>query len=216
MIGILAYGSLIANPGREIENAIATRIPDVQTPFPVEYARKSSSRAGAPTLVPVPDGCGQPVNAVILVLRDGITNQQAMDMLYRRELHKEEDMETTYDDPAQRDKNDALVIESIQGENDLSVVYYTVLRANFAEILETNRTPEAKAQLLAQAAIDSLTADTYTKGLDGIQYLADNMAAGVVTALTEAYAQAILKEAGNADNLDQARQFIAQEKGIIE
>ena len=41
MIGILAYGSLITHPGHEIESVLDHVIPDVLTPFPVEYARHS-------------------------------------------------------------------------------------------------------------------------------------------------------------------------------
>ena len=52
--------------------------------------------------------------------------------------------------------------------------------------------------------------------MDGIQYLADNIEAGVVTTLTEPYEQAIVKKAGNnISNLGQARKLIAQQKGII-
>jgi len=69
MIGILAYGSLITHPGQEIESVLDHVIPDVMTPFPVEYARKSGTRDGAPTLVPVPIGGGTPVKAVVLVLK---------------------------------------------------------------------------------------------------------------------------------------------------
>ena len=50
--------------------------------------------------------------------------------------------------------------------------------------------------------------------MDGIQYLADNIEALVVTALTGPYAQAILEKEGNVPNLDQARRFIAKQKGI--
>ena len=215
MIGILAYGSLITEPGCEIEDVLDHVIRDVQTPFPVEYARKSSTRAGAPTLVPVPAGCGAPVKAVILVLKKYTRRQMAQNFLYRREIHKEGDKKVLYDDQVQRQKQDALVIESIYNQFGLSVIYYTALKPNFTEILDANCTREEKAELLAQAAIGSVTQKTYAKGLDGIQYLADNIAVGVVTALTEAYAQALLKKAGNAANLDQARRFIAQERGII-
>jgi len=50
-IGILAYGSLIIDPGPEIGPLIVRRITTV-TPFVVEYARLSRTRGGAPTLVP--------------------------------------------------------------------------------------------------------------------------------------------------------------------
>ena len=92
---------------------------------------------------------------------------------------------------------------------------YRTLKPNFTEIPDVKRSLEEKARLLARAAMDSLTPETYAKGTDGIQYLADNIDAGVMTALTEPYKQAILKKAGITPNLSQARRFIAQERGII-
>lgn len=215
MIGILAYGSLITHPGQEIESVLDHVIPDVMTPFPVEYARRSRSRAGAPTLVPVSAGCGSSVNAVVLVLKKYTRKKKALNFLYRRELHQEGDLKVIYDDQAQRQKRDALVIESMKNQFGLSVIYYTALKPNFTEILDAKLTQEKKAELLVRAAIDSVTQETFAKGMDGIQYLADNIEAGVVTTLTEPYAQAILEKAGNAPNLDQARLFIAQQKRII-
>lgn len=215
MIGILAYGSLITHPGHEIESVVDHVISDVMTPFPVEYARCSRSRAGAPTLIPVPPECGGPVKAVVLVLREGTLEQEALNALFRREIHREGDLKVIYDDQTQRKKRDALVIESIKNQFGLSVVYYTTLKSNFTEILDAKRTQEEKAELLAQAAIDNITQETYARGMDGIQYLADNIEAGVITALTEPYKQAILKKVGATPTLSQARWFIAQERGII-
>lgn len=215
MIGILAYGSLITHPGHEIESILDHVIPDVQTPFPVEYARCSRSRAGAPTLVPVPKDCGVPVKAVVFVLKKYTRKQKAQNFLYRREIHQEGDLKVNYDDQAQRQKRDALVIETMKNQFGLSVIYYTALKPNFTEILDTKLTQEQKAELLARSAIDSVTQETYRKGMDGIQYLADNIEARIATALTETYAQAILEKAENAPNLDQARLFIAQQKRII-
>lgn len=217
MIGILAYGSLITQPGQEIESVLDLVIPDVQTPFPVEYARRSRSRAGAPTLVPVPMGCGLSVKGAILVLHEDTSEQLALNFLYRREIHREGDLKGIYDDQAQRQKRDALVIESIKNLFGLSVIYYTAFKPNFTEILDARRNQEEKAELLARAAIDSVIQETYAKGKDGIQYLADNIDAGVITALTGHYKQAILKKVGdNLSNLGHVRQSIAQEKGIIE
>jgi len=67
-VGILAYGSLIADPGPEIEPAIVDRI-KCETPFKVEFARTSKRRAGAPTLVPYKAG-GQ-VSSELLVVALG-------------------------------------------------------------------------------------------------------------------------------------------------
>jgi hypothetical protein len=46
-LGILAFGSLISNPGAEIEAALVGRKVDVRTPFGVEFARGSTKRGGA-------------------------------------------------------------------------------------------------------------------------------------------------------------------------
>lgn len=215
MIGILAYGSLITHPGHEIESVLDHVISDVLTPFPVEYARRSQSRAGAPTLVPVPAGCGTPVKAVILILKEGTDEKVVLDFLYRRELHREGDLSAIYNDQDQRKKRDTVVIESIHNQYGLSIVYYTMLKANFSEILAPDLSEQAKAALLAQAAIDSVTQETYAKGIDGIKYLADNINAGVKTALTAAYLQAILKMVHGAQDLAEARRLIAQQNGII-
>jgi len=73
-IGILAFGSLIHDPGLELEPKIGMRI-RTPTPFPVEYARFSAKRAGGPTLVR--HESGSPVSAEILVLDDEVTADQA-------------------------------------------------------------------------------------------------------------------------------------------
>ncbi len=60
--GILAFGSLIDDPGQEILDVENCRI-DCETPFNVEFARKSGkTRSYAPTLIPVEQG-GKKVKA---------------------------------------------------------------------------------------------------------------------------------------------------------
>jgi hypothetical protein len=54
-VGILAFGSIADKPGTELAAATTRRI-EVETPFAVEFARSSRTRAGAPTLVPVSEG----------------------------------------------------------------------------------------------------------------------------------------------------------------
>jgi hypothetical protein len=48
----LAFGSLIDNPGAEMEAALVGRKLNVRTPFGVQLAHSSTKRGGAPTLVP--------------------------------------------------------------------------------------------------------------------------------------------------------------------
>ena len=135
--------------------------------------------------------------------------------LYRRELHAIGDHTIVYNHELQLKKQNALRIETLQGFLGLEVVYYTAFPANFAEILDRGRTPQEKTQFLARAAIKSLNSDTCSKGLDGIQYLIDNIAAGVITPLTDLYKQAILQVAGYVPDLAEARLRIAHHKGII-
>ena len=58
---------------------------NVITPFGVEFARESTKRGGAPTLVPVESG-GCPVKAQILLL--DVVEQEAKDRLWRREIDR--------------------------------------------------------------------------------------------------------------------------------
>ena len=85
-VGILAYGSLIRDAGTEIGPLIERHILTT-TPFPVEHARLSQTRGGAPTVVPHSSGC--PVKAEVLVLSDSLSLKDAKSLLWRREARKE-------------------------------------------------------------------------------------------------------------------------------
>jgi hypothetical protein len=200
---------------RLIDSVLDHVIPDVLTPFPVEYARRSRSRAGAPTLVPVPVGCGTPVKAAVLVLKKYTRKKKALNYLYRREIHQEGDLKVIYDDKLQRQKQHGLHIECLRKQFGLTIVYYTSLNPKFTEILDVNRSQAEKAVLLARSAIASVTQETYNKGMDGIQYLADNIDAGAITRLAEDYRRALLVKVVIASNLLQARLIIAQDRGYI-
>lgn len=214
MIGILAYGSLITDPGTELEPFIFEKIP-CTTPFCVEYARRSTSRANAPTLAIVPESIGAPVKGVVLLLKPDVDIQDSKNMLFRRELHRENDVTAIYIDQVQRKKKDALVIEVLADYCGCDEVYYTELEANFSKILDPNIPNEAKSNLLAHAAIDSVTSATFEAGLDGVQYLQDNVKAGIKTPLSRLYETAILELTDHASNLAEARLRISRQKGII-
>jgi hypothetical protein len=211
-IGILAYGSLLADPGEEITEMTVDRIP-VTTPFPIEYARSSRGRAGAPTLVPVE--FSEPVNAQILVIHADFSEQEVKNRLYRREIGPKAKLDAIYDEASQRTKNNAVLIKTVQDLADVSVVYYTFLKANIPEISRSNLSVEAKAAHLARLAVESVTAETYAADRDGIRYLADALAHGIRTPLTAAYRAAILRLADDAPDLATARQRIAQKKEIV-
>ena len=106
VLGILAYGSLINDPGDEINPLITERISCI-TPFNIEFARKSKSRDYAPTLIPV-EVEGAAVNAVILVLDDSVSLEEAENMLWRRET-READLTKKYEKKLNPGKNSEML-----------------------------------------------------------------------------------------------------------
>ena len=84
-VGVLAYGSLITDPGEEIQNATVEIKKGIVTPFKVEFARTSRTRGGAPTLVPVDIG-GAQVRGWIFVL--DVPEEEAANRLWRRETDR--------------------------------------------------------------------------------------------------------------------------------
>lgn len=191
-IGIIAYGSLIPNPGAEIGPVTVRRIDGVETPFRVEFSRSSRVRDGAPTLVPVDRG-GARVTGVVLVLHDSVTETAAQDMLYRRERNRVGSGDRYADvDPADPD---SAFLGRLDGFAGLDVVFHAALRANIEE-----PTPE----LLAQLAIASAAAPSGATGRDGIRYLMDAIAAGIVTPLIAKYEKEILRRTGGRD-LEESR-----------
>ncbi|MEQ8834989.1 MAG: hypothetical protein RIB67_11185 [Miltoncostaeaceae bacterium] len=81
-VAIMAYGSLIDDPGPELAPLIVRR-PPRRTAFPVEYARASPRWGGGPVLVPHP--AGGEVEGRLLVLADAVELGAAVQMLAARE-----------------------------------------------------------------------------------------------------------------------------------
>jgi hypothetical protein len=188
-IGILAYGSLIEEPGPEIEAARQRVITNVVTPFNVEFARKSQSRGDAPTLVPV-QAAGAQVPAQIIILNDRISEARANDMLWRRET-RNIGTRKRYVATTNPGKNKTVVkrLEKFEG---VDVVIYTEIGTNIEPLT---------AETLARLAVDSVAAAK--PGMDGISYLIAALARGTKTPLSDAYAEQVKQLAG-VDNLDEA------------
>ena len=124
-VGILAYGSLISDAGWEIEEGRAETINDVLTPFRVEFARSSTSRGGAPTLVPVVFG-GMQVKGNVFVMK--LTEEEATNVLYRREIDQV-CTDKTY--PRHRVANGkSVVVKHLTDFAGLDIVLYTQIAAN--------------------------------------------------------------------------------------
>lgn len=187
-LGILAYGSLICDPGDELLGIIETRRETV-TPFNVEYARSSSSRDGAPTPTVV-ENCGAPVRAVLFVLTASGDLEEATDVLYRREMHEPAGSTRQYN----RSKSGAVRIEELQDFLTIDTVLFTNTKVTH---------PNPSAAKLADLAIQSATMPAGKRREDGISYLKSMKNCGVITALTEAYENAILQRLG-ANDLEEA------------
>ena len=190
-IGILAYGSLIPDPGREIEAATARRISGVKTPFKVEFSRSSRVRDGAPTLVPVDKG-GAKVLGVVFVLRESVTEAAAQDMLYRRERNRVGSGDV-YADVDETDI-DAAFLGRLNDFAGLQVVFHAALKANIRD-----PTPG----LLARLATASAAAHAGAEERDGVSYLKAAKESGLVTPLMADYEREILRHTGG-HSLDEA------------
>ena len=182
-IGILAYGSLIHEPGCEIAPAIVRRI-YCHSPFKVEYARTSNRRNGAPTLVPYDRGAH--VAAQILVV--DLTLCEAKHCLYRRETRKEG---APYTPPKNITLN-SVVIKTLRNFEKIDKVIYTCIGANIKGL---------SAEKLASLAICS--ARKRTDSRDGISYLINAKKTGIWTPLSDAYETEIKRMTGVA-NLEEA------------
>ena len=176
-VGILAYGSLINDPGCEIGAKIVDKKSCV-TPFRVEYARKSRIRSYAPTLVPFDEG--DRVVAKLLVV--DLTLREAKDRLYRREINKVCRESKTYSKPSP-DNTRAVRIQTIDDFEGIDLVIYASLSPNITDL---------NAEKLARLAITS--ARILSDGRDGITYLMNATKAGIKTPLSDAYRRAILKK----------------------
>lgn len=190
-VGILAYGSLIEDPGEEIEPLILERRTAVETPFQIEFARSSRTRKGAPTVIPVDRG-GCRVQATILVLKADVGLSRAEDLLWRRETRNEAS-EKHYARPS-IPKPNTVVIDCLQNFGGLDFVLYTKLGANLEDPTATK---------LAELAIASAKAEAGMTGRDGISYLISLNRQGISTPLMPAYQREILKKVG-ASSLEEA------------
>ena len=194
-MGILAYGSLIEDPGQEILVAIARRIENVETPFRVEFAHCSTKRDGAPTLIPVKKG-GSQVRAVILVLNENVKLEETESMLWRRETNRVGSLET-YSHPDTPGPN-TIIVERLHAFRGIETVVYTRIAENISPL-----TPER----LAELAINSVRGRAGAQERDGISYLIVAKRNGIRTPLMENYEREIMN-AVPANTLEQARRVL--------
>lgn len=192
--GVLAYGSLLGEPGAELDAIVSGRIEDVNTPFPVEFARACSCRDHAPTLAPVSRG-GARVSGAILTTDSDVSEEAVREALWRRETRA-----TRRDGATTPETRDLLIRRArpLGQRHGLRAVFYAHLEPNIE-----NRSPEH----LAELAIESARSSAGRRGEDGISYLIGAKEHGLSTPLLEPYERAILARTG-ADTLDAAREKV--------
>ena len=175
-VGILAYGSLICDPGCGIRDNRIRIIHDVCTPFNVEFARRSTGRGKAPTLVKVSHG-GSRVKCKIFVM--GLSKEDTKKALFKREMRL-----TCKELEGYSDSDINKKISPLENFSGIDIVYY----ANFKDnIIDRNRTPKK----LAKYAIKSVTKAAPFR--DGISYFMAAKECGIVTALSKEYEKKILR-----------------------
>jgi len=198
-VGILAYGSLISNPGKEINNEKVLKriIYGVMTPFHVEFARSSSERGGAPTLVPVTSG-GAHVQGRVFEM--DLPQKEVMNVLYRREINKVGKNCTYKHKSRETATKNTVMIECLTNFAGLDTVFYTKIAANIKQ---------PTAEYLACLAIESVAK---ADGRDGITYLINAIKEDIVTPLSQEYKNEILRKR-KCKTLEEALAEILVEKG---
>ncbi len=196
-VGILAYGSLISDPGIEIDPQIAQRVPTM-TPFPVEYARLSRTRGGAPTVVP--HSSGNPVMAEVLVLSDSVKLAEAKNLLWRRETRKEHSGQLYRESSSPN----AVVIRDAPEFCGRDHVLYT-------DFNPKGKLENPDPRSLACAAIRSVA--KAGPGQDGVSYLMSLIHVGVETALTLRYVAEVLALTGTGSLAEALGLLRSEQKG---
>lgn len=195
-IGILAYGSLLSEPGTELHELLTARLGGVETPFRVEFARACSCRDNAPTLAPVESG-GAPVHGAILTAEPCVSEEAIKDALWRRETREQRWEEAT--SPESRD----LLIRrasSLERAYGLEKVFFAHLEANIEELTPAH---------LADLAIESARSEAGRRGEDGIAYLLAIKENGISTPLLTPYEREILRKTEES-SLEAAREVLVE------
>jgi hypothetical protein len=191
-IGILGFGSLIADPGEELSSATESR-QEMETPFAIEFGRSSNTRGGAPTLVPVEAG-GAKARAVVFVLKGSISEQEAANILWRRET-RQVGSGRSYKQPAKPGPNSVLV-RACTNLMGLEKILYT-------DFADSGKLENPTPTQLAEMAVGSARNPEVKEGMDGISYFMAAKKAGIKTPLSADYERAILR-LSNTDSLEQA------------
>jgi len=201
-LGILAFGSLIYDPGNEISEIEIKRI-RCETPFNVEFARTSSTRGNAPTLIPV-ENISNHVNAEIIVLRNDTVLENAKSILWRREV-REYDTLKTYTHK-ESPGNNKVIIKIHNNLMGVATVLYTSIGCNITQPLT--------GELLANYSIKSILSSAGREEKDGLRYLLAAKRNGIRTGLSDEYERQILLQT-DSKNLEEAIEKLDRKRNDV-
>jgi hypothetical protein len=176
-VAIFAYGSLLSEPGAKLAPHIVAEIA-WPSPWPVEYARRAPLRGDGPTLVIHKAGGIVHGKLLILDISSSVIGE-VEEWLWERE-----------------GKPPREGIKRMEWGGFRQVLY--------CDLESTLGEGELSAEALARFAIASVGKKPER---NAIRYLAQNIEQGVITPLTYAYREAILRATGGRD-LEQAEQII--------
>lgn len=168
-LAIFAYGSLLSDPGKQILPHIIDRIV-WQSPWPIEYARRAKLRGDGPTLVIHKNGGSVPGRLLVLDLQPSALDE-LREWLWEREG---------------RPARERLKQMECGGFG----------RVLYCDLASTLGDDEINAESLARFGIDSVRRSPER---NAIRYLAQNIEQGVITPLTYAYRDTILRLTGAMD-----------------
>lgn len=181
---IFAYGSLIEDPREKLRAHICYFF-DCVSPFSVEYARKSSKRQGAPVLIISENGskvCGK-----ILVT-----------------------------DLPKTSENLRQVKELVRDREGTQIEYIkTMEMCNIKDVIYCDITPNLEnpnGSMLADLAIESVKKckEAGIKEKNGVRYLIENINNGIITPLTPAYKDEVLRIT-KSSSLEEAEEKLLSE-----
>lgn len=200
-ITILAYGSLIWDPGNEIKQHTIAVI-DCFTPFNIEYAQISGTRGSAPTLTKV-EGFGGKTRAKLFVL-DYHNNPKEKKRVYslvckREGIENEKPWDGYGDPPAPIFREDIL---------EYSTVFYCAfkIKKDIESIVKKGLLVKKLVEWAKKSVKECAKSGKIEK--NGVRYLINCYKAGIITPLTEAYIQ----ELGGMDIEEIERKILNEKK----
>ncbi len=177
-IGVYGYGSLLEDAGEKIEPRVIGRIP-ISSPWPIEYARRSKLWGGGLTLTL--HQTGGKVEGQILVL--SVQSDALSDV---KEWLRE------------REGNPSVARIKVMELAGFNCVLYCDLEPTLSEA-------DIKPESLARFAIESARLKPEK---NGIRYLRQNIEKKVITPLTYAYRDEILRQSRARDLLEAEKVFL--------